>query len=411
MSDRLTTISLFSGAGGLDFGFQAAGFRTLAATDYEHDACETLKLNGCDNVIEGDIHAISSSSLLEAAKCESGQYDVLIGGPPCQPFSKSGYWASGKSKRLDDPRAKTLEAFLRVVDETQPRAFLLENVEGMKYAGKSEGLDFLVNEVEEINKKNGTNYRPHFSVLKATDFGVPQTRARFFMIASREGQKFTFPEPTHAENVDSLNRVVTAWDAIGGMKPEADENLEMKGKWADLLPSIPEGQNYLFHTDRGNGLPLFGWRRRYWSFLLKLAKNRPSWTIQAQPGPAVGPFHWDNRLLSRGELSALQTFPEDVCFYGSRRSIQKQIGNAVPSLMAEIIAREIAVQFFGKTYLEGPKLQVQLATTIPPQETPLEVPEKFFELAGEHEAHPGTGKGYGALRIPDATGQLYLLKT
>ena len=128
------------------------------------------------------------------------------------------------------------------------------------------------------------------------------------------------------------------------MSNPEEEDLTVRGKWADLLPSIPEGSNYLHHTDRGEGMPLFGWRRRYWTFLLKLAKNRPSWTIQAQPGPAVGPFHWSNRRLSVRELSRLQTFPDDVNIVGGKGSAQKQLGNAVPSLLAEVIGRAIRQQ-------------------------------------------------------------------
>src|SRR5690606_25036105 len=120
---------------------------------------------------------------------------------------------------------------------------------------------------------------------------------------------------------------------------------------------------------RGGGSPLFGWRRRYWTFLLKLAKNRPSWTIQAQPGPAVGPFHWNNRRLSSRELCRLQTFPDDVEIYGSRVSVQKQLGNAVPSLLAEVIGREIRVQIFRKRRTKKqPKL-------MPPDRSPPPAPE------------------------------------
>src|SRR6185312_12245754 len=112
---------------------------------------------------------------------------------------------------------------------------------------------------------------------------------------------------------------------------------QLRGKWADLLPSIPPGMNYLWHTDRGGGEPLFGWRRRYWSFLLKLAPDQPSWTIQAQPGPATGPFHWDNRRLTGREMARLQTFPDDIQITGSLADAQRQIGNAVPSLLAEVL--------------------------------------------------------------------------
>src|SRR5207249_5448445 len=146
--------------------------------------------------------------------------------------------------------------------------------------------------------------RPVAAVLNAASYGVPQLRSRFFFVAGRDGQRFVSPPATHGPPSDEallipggLEPYRTAWDAIGGLEPEAGEDVEVRGKWAELLPSIPEGQNYLWHTSRGEGLPLFGWRRRYWNFLLKLAKDRPSWTLQAQPGPAVGPFHWTSRRL------------------------------------------------------------------------------------------------------------------
>ena len=139
---------------------------------------------------------------------------------------------------------------------------------------------------------------------------MPQLRQRVFVIGSREGKKLRFPEPTHRDPDEpgllwDLPTHRTAWDALADVTPDPCEALGVQGKWAELLPSIPEGQNYLWHTERYGGLRLFGWRRRYWSFLLKLAKNRPSWTIQAQPGPAIGPFHWKSRRLSVRELCRL----------------------------------------------------------------------------------------------------------
>jgi DNA (cytosine-5)-methyltransferase 1 len=169
----------------------------------------------------------------------------------------------------------------------------------------------------------------------------------------------------------------------------------MQGKWAALLPSIPEGQNYLWHTDRGGGLPLFGWRRRYWSFLLKLAKNRPSWTIQAQPGPAVGPFHWHSRRLSARELCRLQTFPDDVTILGGLSAVQKQVGNAVPSLLAEVLARAIRTQLLGHTLPEEPPhLMPPNRGSAPPPELPAPVPVQYHTYVGDHAPHPGTGQGY-----------------
>jgi DNA (cytosine-5)-methyltransferase 1 len=171
-------------------------------------------------------------------------------------------------------------------------------------------------------------------------------------------------------------------------------DLRMTGKWAELLPSIPEGQNYLWHTDRGGGAPLFGWRRRYWSFLLKLAKDRPSWTIQAQPGPATGPFHWRNRKLSAQELGRLQTFPDGLIYECSRADVQRLVGNAVPSALAEALAVEIRRQLLGSRRKNSALQLLPPRRSAPPSPEPVtRVPRKYLALAGNHEAHPGTGKG------------------
>jgi DNA (cytosine-5)-methyltransferase 1 len=186
---------------------------------------------------------------------------------------------------------------------------------------------------------------------------------------------------------------VTAWEAIGHIPEDKSQDLRVTGKWADLLSSIPEGENYLWHTDRKGGLPLFGWRTRFWSFLLKLAKAQPSWTLQAQPGPAIGPFHWDNRKLSWQEMAAIQTLPSEFKITANRTEIQRQIGNAVPSLMAEILARAIAEQYFGRTYHSLPTLHVPRNRMIPPPNDVLPVPTEYNYLIGRHPAHPGTGRG------------------
>ena len=142
----------------------------------------------------------------------------------------------------------------------------------------------------------------------------------------------------------------TAWDAIGNLMPEGETyyNSKVGGKWGELLPSIPPGENYLWHTERGKGEPLFKWRSRYWSFLLKLHPDKPSWTIQAQPGTAIGPFHWNNRRLTMREMARIQTFPDDVEVLGGNSNVQKQIGNAVPSAIGELLGKEIRCQFFGE---------------------------------------------------------------
>jgi DNA (cytosine-5)-methyltransferase 1 len=214
---------------------------------------------------------------------------------------------------------------------------LLENVRGLTFDGKDEGARLLQKSVERINRKKKTNYQLVTLHLNAAHYGVPQLRERVFIIASRSGEVFEAPRPTHGDG-EGREPYRTAWDAIGDLDvADWPEGLAPKGKWGRLLPSVPEGQNYLWHTPGGGGEPLFGWRMRFWSFLLKLAKNQPSWTIQAEPGPATGPFHWRSRLLSVHELARLQTFPEGYVFDGDRRSAQRQIGNAVPCALAELL--------------------------------------------------------------------------
>lgn len=392
---RRKTISLFSGIGGLDFGFEAAGFETALAIEMDTAACRNIRENRGWPLIERNIALISSAEIVEVSGLAVGEADVLIGGPPCQPFSKSGYWASGDSKRLDDPRADTLDAFLRVLRDTRPKAFLLENVPGFAFKGKSEGLERMLGTIEIINRETGSNYRPSWAVLNAADYGVPQMRERFVMVASRQGAEFQFPEPTHGT---IGKRHHSCWDAIGDLSAAPNEpGLEMTGKWADLLPTIPDGHNYLWHTERGGGEPLFGWRRRFWSFLLKLAKDRPSWTIQAQPGSATGPFHWDNRRLSSRELSRLQTFPEDIAISGSRQDIQRLVGNAVPSLFAEVLAKEIGRQIFGESQnRERSELEAAFAEAPKANRHCEHIPEKYAKLRGNHSAHPGNGLGFAA---------------
>lgn len=397
----MITVSLFSGCGGLDYGFEAAGCDVVLRIDFDKHSCKTLRLNTQHAVIEAPIEEVTASDIRGAVGNSRSGVDLLIGGPPCQPFSKSAYWSKGDTLRLKDPRANTLDEYFRLVQELRPRAFLLENVHGISYSGKAEGFRFILDRIREINRESGTDYRPAWRVLNAADFGVPELRVRFFLVALRDGREFRFPEATHG-HADTCGQTlfdvarrpyVSAWDAIGAITPEPTERLTVGGKWASLLPSIPEGENYLWHTDRKGGLPLFGWRTRYWCFLLKLAKSQPSWTIQAQPGPAVGPFHWTNRKLSWREMAAIQTFPRSFRIDAPRVEIQRQIGNAVPSLLAEVLARELVTQVTGKIFSKGYTLEVERAQSIPPPEPVSDVPMEFLSLRGKHTPHPGTGKG------------------
>ena len=159
------------------------------------------------------------------------------------------------------------------------RRFFSKMFMALSTKNKDEGLQHLLEGIACINQEAGTDYQVSWKLLNAAHFGVPQNRERVFLIGSREGASFEFPLPTHgpAKNLGLFNDQEpyrTAWDALADLPAVPDESsLEVGGKWGALLPSIPEGQNYLWHTNRGGGLRLFGWRTRYWSFLLKLAKK------------------------------------------------------------------------------------------------------------------------------------------
>ena len=417
---RLKAISLYTGVGGLDYGFEAAGFETVAAVEMDVAACRTVRMNRPQwELLEGDIHQIASGAILETGGLRPGEADVLIGGPPCQPFSKSSYWVKGDAGRLDDPRADTLTAYLRVLRDTRPKTFLLENVHGLAYRNKDEGLRYLLDGIKLVNHETGSNYVVNWKMLNAAHYGVPQVRERVFLIGSRRGLEFEFPEPTHGESVSATlfedrEPYRTAWDAIGDLPDTPNEGaLTVGGKWAGLLPTIPEGKNYLWHTSRGGGSQLFGWRTRYWSFLLKLAKNLPSWTIQAHPGSSIGPFHWRNRKLSVQEMCRLQTFPDNLQFESSRTGVQRMLGNAVPGLLAEVLAREIRRQLLADRTDPGPlRLIPPVRRPVPDPELPVELPERYRALIGSYPDHPGSrtnkpskkGRGRTARSAPSLSG-------
>ncbi len=356
-----TAISLFSGAGGLDLGVDAAGFSTVSAVEWDEDAADTMEKNapaffpGLREVVRGDLYPLAAGSdagittrdILRAGGLSlRDRPDLLIGGPPCVAFSKSGFWLAWKRDGID-PAASLLQAYTRVLAEARPRYFILENVYALTFDNKASKPAFarLRQEIE------AAGYKFEWQVLNAADYGVPQARPRLFVVGCRKRDSLPeFPAPTHNGQWErrktgegGARPHMTAGEALDGLAapPEAEE--VVRGRWGHLLPDIPPGDNYLHYTaERGHPDPIFEWRSRYWSFLLKLDSARPSPTIQAQPGPNVGPFHWDNRRLRVPELRRLFTFPDDFEFVGRRASVQAQIGNSVPPQLAEHVARAVA---------------------------------------------------------------------
>jgi DNA (cytosine-5)-methyltransferase 1 len=355
-------ISLFTGAGGMDLGCEAAGFMTRAVVEFNEQALATLRANReryfpllGDEAIFSDILAIDHADLLEAADLGRGEADLVHGGPPCTPFSKSGYWLEYK-RAGRDPKASLLDSYAQAVAEIRPKAFLMENVFALGYRNQNRPV------LERfIAVMDAAGYSFDREALIAADFGVPQLRQRLFCVGFREDildvprhfYRFPWPTPTHSgphetrKSYDrSLPRHMTAGEAFAGLR-DADNPAEpeevVDGTYSEELRAVPPGDNYLFWTaHRGHPAPRFEWRKRYWTFLLKLHPERPAPTIQGQPGPWVGPFHWDNRRLRVAELKRLMTFPDDYIVCGSRRDQQLQLGNAVPARFAHVIAHRIA---------------------------------------------------------------------
>jgi len=342
----MNLLSLFSGCGGLDLGLARAGFDAVFALDNDPCCAASYRANfpGIP-FYEGTITDVTLDLIRELSGQALEDVDLLAGGPPCPPFSKSRFYRKEKPRALDDPVGDvTLTGYLKVLELVRPRVFLLENVHGLAYKVHSDALEFILERAESLG------YSCKWRVVNAADFGVPQIRERFFMVGVLEGE-FAFPEPTHARSPGeklfdgALEPWVTAGAAIGDL--DTDENADDAGHFAggkhhDLLRLVPPGENYLFFTrERGHPKPLFEWRSRYWSFLLKLSPELPSWTIQARRSNNMGPFHWRNRILRIEEIKRLQSFPDDWKVFGTVEQQWRQIGNAVPPLLAQRLGEAI----------------------------------------------------------------------
>jgi len=341
----LPTLSLFSGMGGLDQGLESAGLDVKVCIEMIDDRVQTLKKNRPSwNVIHDKIENVSTSQLLDKAGLDVGESFMVAGGPPCQSFSKSAYWVNNRRENIkSDPRSKMLDQFLRVVKEAQPQIFLLENVSGLSYKPAEDVLNSL------LEGFRSAGYELNTAVLNAANYGVPQKRKRFFILGSLDGIKLNFPTPTHIMK-EKNNGDLLDWVSAGDTLIPLDDGIildeeRIGGKWGHLLNDVPYGDNYLFYTkEREYPNPKFEWRTKFWTFLLKLSPDLPSWTIQANPANYQGPFHWNNRKLRVNELKALQTIDPDWEIIGDAKSVRGQIGDACPPLLIKSIVNKVIEQ-------------------------------------------------------------------
>ncbi len=333
--------AFFAGAGGLDLGFDQAGFEVVYATDFVPQCAETLRANSsgpmssAPEVVCADIRTLTQMDL-------PSDIDFVIGGPPCQSFSASGRRAGGAAGTLDS-RGNLFEAYCRILSWLKPKGFLFENVRGILATNGGEDWKRIQAAFEDLG------YAISFRVLDALDYGAPQQRERLFLVGHQTGQEFLFPRPTFGPDSVEGRPHVTAGEALNDIVDSEDiEALFLKdGKYSHLLPMVPPGSNYLhFTAKRGHPTPVFAYRSRFSDFLYKADPSHPIKTLIASPGKYTGPFHWDSRYFTVNEYKRLQGFPDDYVITGSRADAIKQIGNSVSPKIAFALANAIAVQIF-----------------------------------------------------------------
>lgn len=358
------TIDLFAGAGGLSIGATVAGCDVRAAFELDGVACDTMRRNPKYHgaVLKADVADLTGYDLRQAANLRPGDPLIVVGGAPCQPFSKAAYWVEeGEESRYrraraageqmarppapteprPDDRRTLVEEFWRLIFEANADGFVFENVPSIKHPRNRPVLEGF----RSAALKAG--YEVTEVTANAAEYGVAQTRERVFLLGSRKS-KPTAPAPTHAVRADpriDLKPALTAGEALEDFDDDRFFEPEevISGRWAEHLRTVPPGSNYKAHTAwAGHPEPSFVTETRFWNFLLKLAPERPSWTLAASPGPWTGPFHWTSRRLRTVEMAALQGFPRGYEWAGSRRDRVRQVGNAVPPPLAEVMVRAVA---------------------------------------------------------------------
>lgn len=358
--NEIPVIDLFAGAGGITLGAEMAGGETRLLVELDRDCCETLRSNhDAGLIVESDIGELTGRSLRSRAGLSATDPLLIVGGAPCQPFSKAAYWtdpghdaryrrarAKGKRAQRPDPifkakpdsRRNLICEFERIVRESKAVGFLFENVPSILHPRNVKEFQAFRSRLE------AAGYLTTLVQANAAHFGVPQKRHRVFLLGSKIRRPVA-PGPTHSlEKSDRLLPAVTTAEAIrryaSALYHEPEE--VVAGRWADHLREVPPGSNYKALTAwAGHPNPTFEAESRFWNFLLKLSPRAPSWTLAASPGPWTGPFHWDSRRLRTVELAAIQTFPHGYRFAGSRRERVRQIGNAVPPLLAKAMVSSV----------------------------------------------------------------------
>lgn len=345
-------IDLFCGCGGFTMGFKQAGCTPLLGVDIWSDATTTYKYNFPESVVvTSDITQLAAEQLLNAVKLEKSEVDIVIGGPPCQGFSISG------KRMIDDPRNILYKAFVQMVDRIRPKTFVMENVPGLISMANGAVKDAIIEDFTQIG------YNVTWKILSADDYGVPQHRRRVFFVGFNKqvfGDKcFEFPCATTRDakitcidaisDLDFISDDVALPDEIDYVLPAQNEyqskmRLDSKKLWNHvatihtaqtkrIISMVPDGGNYL-------DLPQELWHTRKvhiaWT---RMDSAKPCFTIDTGHNHH---FHYrQNRVPTVRESARIQSFPDSFKFIGIKTSQLKQVGNAVPPLLAKALATKL----------------------------------------------------------------------
>lgn len=340
---KYNVIDLFCGCGGLSYGFERAGFNVVLGIDNDAKALETFELNHKNaKTICGDITEIHYENDIRPL-INNKTIDVIIGGPPCQGMSLSG------PRKFDDPRNKLYLSYIRLVDEIRPKMFVIENVPGL--VGLFGGQ--IKNNI--IEKFTQMGYSIQYKILCASDYGVPQNRRRVVFVGSRVGD-FEYPDPR--------KDIVTCSMALSDLPPLIDELGEETMEYAtettndyqrimrerssdvknhiaanhsdrvkEIIALVPDGGNYKDLPEE------FLHTRNFHVAWTRFASDKPAPTIDTGHRHH---FHYKyNRVPTVRECARLQSFPDDFVFLGNKTQQFRQVGNAVPPLMAQVIANKV----------------------------------------------------------------------
>ncbi|SEF68871.1 DNA cytosine methyltransferase [Lachnospira multipara] len=360
MTKKYTCVDLFSGAGGLSRGFMDAGFDVVLGVDFDDAALKTFKENhGSAEAMKLDLFDHSNiQKIIDYLEKRKLDIDVLVGGPPCQGFSIAG------PRDMNDKRNSLYVAMVKLAKQLQPQAVVLENVPGMIQTNGGIGAKRIVQDFAEIG------YKMVPKLLYAPEYGIPQIRKRVFFVGLKDQTKeFEFPEALVAKE-----NFITCEQAIGDLpslqtedgeiiygeeeqkylcEPQNDYQKKMRAnskviknhigsipieKTKKMIALVPEGKNYKALPDEYRGL------YKYHEALTRYHSQKPSNTINTGHRSH---FHYKwNRIPTVRESARLQSFPDDFVFYGNKSEQYRQVGNAVPPMLGEVVATKL------KNYLD-----------------------------------------------------------